>query len=69
MSKTSTVVLDTNLTHHVNAAKYCNKAAIEHSLAAQCYATGNTDRAREHTKNAHELCKDAQSLGMQALAA
>ena len=59
--------LEMNFEHHVIAAKYCNQAAIEHSHAAQCCATGNPGRAVGHAKNAHDWCEKAQIHGKRAL--
>jgi len=58
---------ETDFEHHVAAAKYCNQAAIEHSRAAQCCATGNTDRAQGHAKNAWDFCRKAQGHGIQTI--
>ncbi len=56
-----------NFEHHVNAAKFCNKAAMEHSQAAQCCANGNEQKAQGHAKNAYTYSKIAQDLGRQAM--
>ena len=53
--------------YHVNAAKFCNKAAIEHSQAAQCCATGNVGRAKGHAKIAYDYVTKVQDLGRQAI--
>ncbi len=53
--------------YHVNAAKFCNKAAMEHSHAAQCCANGNEVKARGHAQNAYTYSKIAEDLGRQAI--
>lgn len=59
--------LEIRFEHHVVAAKYCNQAAIEHSNAAQCCATGKTDRAEDHAKNACDWCEKAQVHGKKTM--
>jgi len=58
-------VPEVNFEHHVIAAKFCNLAAIEHSRAAQCCATGKMNRAEEHAKTANDCCTKAQDHGKQ----
>lgn len=56
-----------NFEYHVNAAKFCNKAAMEHSQAAQCCANGNEMEARGHAHSAYTYSKIAEDLGRQAI--
>ncbi len=56
-----------NFEYHVNAAKFCNKAAVEHSQAAQCCANGNEHKALGHAQNAYTYSKIAEDLGRQAI--
>jgi len=58
-----------NFEYHVNAAKFCNKAALEHSQAAQCCAIGNETKARGHAQTAYTYSKIAEDLGRQAIRA
>jgi hypothetical protein len=60
---------NTSADHHAQAAKFCNKAASEHTFASKCCATGEHDKAKEHAKNAQEHCITAQDHGKKAKAA
>jgi hypothetical protein len=60
---------NTSADHHAQAAKFCNKAAAEHTFAAKCCATGEHDKAKEHAKNAEDHCTKAQDHCRQAKAA
>jgi hypothetical protein len=66
-SKPEVNFLEANFEHHVIAAKYCNQAAMEHSQAARCCATGINDKAEGHAKNALHYCTIAQDHSKRAM--